>query len=91
MPVRRLDQRALKYIISKKGKKRASIVAEEVNVSTRWIQKIWQYHTRTGKIPQPKKMGRPKKTPIPKIIHAVLTKHAARPVGVVRLQKQESL
>ena len=88
MPVRRLDQRALKYIISKKGKKRASIVAEEMNVSTRWIQKIWQYHTRTGKIPQPKKMGRPKKTPTPKIIHTVLTKHAARPVGVVRLQKQ---
>ncbi|AGK60127.1 hypothetical protein Asulf_00091 [Archaeoglobus sulfaticallidus PM70-1] len=58
----KLDEKAIKWIIREKEKGTSTrTIAEIENITPRRVNQIYKRYKDTGKIPEPKKLGRPRK------------------------------
>ena len=76
--MKKLDESKVGWIISQKQKgETTSSIAETMNVSTRWVKKLWARYryADAGKIVYPVPMGRPKNG----LLNAGNTRQCLRP------------
>ncbi len=88
----KLDETKVRYIVleKKKGTKNA-IIAERMDISVRWIQKIWARYKniKPSQIVYPKPMGRPKKSLPGRLEHStILYAHKHCYLATTRLKRQ---
>ena len=87
--MKKLDESKVEWIISQKQKgETTSSIAETMNVSTRWVKKLWARYryADAGKIVYPVPTGRPKNgLPGRREHSAVLTARTGDHLGTVRL------
>ena len=85
-----LTDRAIRYAIRQLKKGRGTrVVAEELGVTQRHIQRLWAEYLRTGKVHVQLPAGRPADPePSEQEIQAVLDVHGRKPEGVVRTAKR---
>ena len=86
----KLTDRAIRYAIRQLKKGRGTrVVAEELGVTQRHIQRLWAEYTRTGNVHVQRPAGRPADPePSEQEIQAVLDVHGRKPEGVVRTAKR---
>ena len=87
--MKKLDESKVKWIILQKRKgETTSSIAETMNISTRWVKKLWARYRYTdpGRIIYPAPMGRPEDgLPGRREHSAVLTARTEDHLGAVRL------
>ena len=88
----KLDESKVRYIVreKRKGTKNA-VIAEEMGVTTRWVQKLWARYKNVelNQIVYPKSMGRPKKSLIGRLEHsAVISMRILTGLGAANLKKE---
>ena len=86
----KLTEKSIRYIIRqlKKGRN-TKIVAEEMNVTQRHVQRLWASYRKTGTVPMLGKAGRPKgPEPSEERVQVVLDTCHCRPEGVLRTAKR---
>lgn len=83
-------EESIRYVIRQLNKGRNSkIVAEEMNVTQRHVQRLWASYRKTGTIPMLGKAGRPKgPEPSEEKVQTVLDAYHCRPEGVLRTAKR---
>ena len=86
----RLTDRAIRYAIRQLKKGRGTrVVAEELGVTQRHIQRLWAEYLRTENVHVQRPAGRPADPgPSEQEIQAVLDVHGRKPEGVVRTAKR---
>ena len=86
----KLTDRAIRYAIRQLKKGRGTrVVAEELGVTQRHIQRLWAEYLSTGKVHVQIPAGRPADPePSEQEIQAVLDVHGRKPEGVVRTAKR---
>ena len=86
--MKKLDESKVKWIIlQKQNGETTSSIAKTMNVSTRWVKKLWARYryTNSGKIVYPTPMGRPEDgIPGRREHSAVLTARTEDHLGAVR-------
>ena len=82
----KLTDKAIRYAIRQREKCRGTrVVAEELGVTQRHIQRLWAEYLRTGKVHEQRPAGRPAgPDPSEQEISAVLDVHGRKPAGVIR-------
>ena len=82
----KLTDKAIRYAIRQREKGRGTrVVAEELGVTQRHIQRLWAEYLRTGKVHEQRPAGRPAgPDPSEQEILAVLDVHGRKPEGVIR-------
>ena len=86
----KLDESKVRYIVreKRKGTKNA-IIAEQMGISKRWVQKLWARYkyTEPNELVYPKPMGRPQKSLPGRLEHsAVLSARQRTYLGTTRLK-----
>ena len=87
MPARKLDSKMLRYIVSARSPKQATVVARQLNISKSLVYSVRSHYKKTGDIPYPKQMGRPKKIVESKTVRIILGQHKRYSRGVTQLTK----
>ena len=85
----KIDKSKVEWIISQKRKGVAiSSIAETMNVSARWVKKLWaRYrHADAGRITYPATMGRPKNGLPGRRKHSAALARTGDHLGTVRLR-----
>ena len=85
----KLTDRAIRYAIRQLKKGRGTrVVAEELGVTQRHVQRLWAEYLKTGKAHVQRLAGRPAGPEPSEEIQAVLDVHGRKPEGVVRTAKR---
>ena len=82
----KLNEKQIAYII--RERKKPSVIAQRINVSSRRIYQIYKHYVQTRSVPKHLKAGRPKKEPTQQEIQMVIEAYAAYSQGAIRLTKQ---
>ena len=88
----KLSDRSIRYLIRQlEGGRDAKVVAGEVDVTQRHVQRLWAEHLKTGTAHIQRLAGRPKSpAPSDEEVQMVLDAHHRRPEGVVRTAKSHA-
>ena len=84
---KRLTEKSMGYAIRQRQKgKSASVIADELGVTSRHIRRLYQQHCMTGVLPVPKHPGRPSSPPPSREeVDLVMRAYESEHVGVLRI------
>jgi putative transposase len=87
--MRVLNKRKVKWIIKQMGLKELSVwqIAKQQKVTPRWVRYLYDKYLKTGKLPVPKKPGKPPKPLLKKEINLVKKMYKTNPCGAVNMEK----
>ena len=84
-----LTEKAVRYAIRQRQKcKSPSKIAAELGITPRYVRILWARFRDAGRIPVPRRAGRPKRTITQDAVRTVLEWHGRMPAGVVRLTRR---